>query len=51
MKNTLYEVRLMADENYKREFTRADSNEQAIQEVEDRLQAKEYKIISVERMG
>lgn len=51
MREALYEVRLMAGENYKREFTRADSNEQAIREVEDRLQAKEYKIISVERMG
>ena len=51
MRGTLYEVRLMADENYKREFTRANSTNEAIKEVEDRLQAKEYKIISVERMG
>ena len=51
MREYLYEVRLMADENYKREYTRASSNEEAVKDVEDRLNANEYKVISVERMG
>lgn len=51
MRETLYEVRLIADKNYRREFTRADNPRTAVKEVENRLQAKEYKIISVERMG
>lgn len=51
MRDALYEVRLITDKDYRREFARANNPRQAVQEVKDRLQAKEYKIISVERMG
>lgn len=51
MRESLYEVRYMADENYKRAFVRAQSNEDAVRQVKERSEAEEHKIISVWRLG